>query len=82
MWGNLGASNGDETSVKMRDSVANVTTAADLSTAQKLARECVRKKYKGCLVREPLTSTSLPPVSDTSNTEKGPVEACTLSCVT
>jgi hypothetical protein len=23
-------------------------TPTDISTAQKLARECVRKKYKGC----------------------------------
>ena len=48
MWGNLGASNGDETSVKIRDSVASETTPADLSTAWKLSRECVRKKYKEC----------------------------------
>ena len=25
-----------------------LVSPADISTAQKLARECVRKKYKGC----------------------------------
>ena len=48
MWGNLGASNGNEDGGKLRDIVAGWMTPADISTAQKLARECVRKKYKGC----------------------------------
>jgi hypothetical protein len=34
--------------VKKKDIVEKKMTPADLSTAQKLARECVRKKYKGC----------------------------------
>jgi hypothetical protein len=29
-------------------SIRVYTMAADISTAQKLARECVRKNYKGC----------------------------------
>jgi TPR repeat protein len=45
MWGNLAASNGDDG--KFRDIVSKRMTPADLSTAQKLARECFRKKYKG-----------------------------------
>jgi len=48
MWGNLAASNGNENGGKVRDIVAKKMTPADISTAQKLARECVRKKYKGC----------------------------------
>ena len=48
MWGNLAASNGFEKGGKLRDMVAEKMTPADISTAQKLARECVRKKYKGC----------------------------------
>jgi uncharacterized protein len=48
MWGNLGASNGNENGGKLRDFVAKRMTPSQLETAQKLARECVRKKYKGC----------------------------------
>ena len=48
MWGNLAASNGNELGAKLRDFVEKKMTPADISTAQKLARECVRKKYKGC----------------------------------
>ena len=48
MWGNLGALNGNENGGKLRDYLATQMTPADISTANKLARECVRKKYKGC----------------------------------
>ena len=48
MWGNIAASNGQENGRKLRDIVAKRMTPADISAAQKLARECVRKKYKGC----------------------------------
>ncbi len=48
MWGNLAASNGNETGGKLRDFVAKKMTPTQLETAQRLARECVRKKYKGC----------------------------------
>ena len=48
MWGNLGASNGNENGGKLRDFVAKEMTPADISTALELARECVRKNYKGC----------------------------------
>ena len=33
---------------KNRDIVAKKMNSTDISAAQKLARECVRKKYKGC----------------------------------
>ena len=48
MWGNLAASNGNEGGGKLRDFVAKEMTPSQLETAQKLARECVRKEYKGC----------------------------------
>ena len=48
MWGNIAASNGNEGGGELRDIVAKEMTPADISTAQKLARECVRKNYKGC----------------------------------
>jgi TPR repeat protein len=48
MWCNIAASRGDKVALKNRDIVAKRMTPADLSAAQRLARECVRKKYKGC----------------------------------
>jgi len=49
MWLNIAASSGESKNAsKNRDIVAKRMTPADISTAQKLARECVRKKYKGC----------------------------------
>ena len=48
MWWNIAASSGNKVAVKNRDIIAKRMTPADISTAQKLARECVRKKYKGC----------------------------------
>ena len=48
MWFNIAASSGDARAVKNRDIVAGRMTAADISKAQGLARECVKKNYKGC----------------------------------
>ena len=48
MWGNLAASNGSEMGGKLRDAVAKGMTPSQLEKAQDLARECIRKKYKGC----------------------------------
>ena len=48
MWFNIAASFGEKIAVKNRDIVAKRMIPSQLSTAQKLARECVRKKYKGC----------------------------------
>jgi TPR repeat protein len=48
MWGNLSASNGNEIGGKLRDMVARKMTPAQIADAQKLTRECIRKKYKGC----------------------------------
>ena len=48
VWWNIAASSGDEMAVKNRGIVAKKMTPAQSPEAQKLARECVRKKYKGC----------------------------------
>jgi uncharacterized protein len=48
MWTNLAASNGNENVGELRDLIAKDMPPSQLETAQKLARECVRKKYKGC----------------------------------
>ena len=48
MWWNIAASSGNKSAGTNRDKVAGKMTPADISTAQKLARECVRKKYKDC----------------------------------
>jgi TPR repeat protein len=48
MWFNLSASTGHEGAIKNRAIVAKRMTPADISAAQKLARECAAKNYKGC----------------------------------
>jgi hypothetical protein len=48
MWLNIAASNGNATGIKNRDIVAMMMTKEYLAEAQKLARECVKKNYKGC----------------------------------
>ena len=49
MWFNIAASSGKSKSAsKNRDIIAKQMTPADISAAQKLARECVAKNYKGC----------------------------------
>ena len=48
MWFNLSASTGAEDAIKNRDTAANKMTPAQISEAQKLSRECVKKNYKGC----------------------------------
>ena len=48
MWFNLAASTGLAEAVKDRGVAAKRMTSADISKAQELARECVRKNYKGC----------------------------------
>jgi hypothetical protein len=49
MWTNIAASNGEnEHVIEFRDMVAKIMTPAQIEKAQDLARESVRKKYKGC----------------------------------
>jgi len=48
MWWNIAASNGNENGGELRDLVAKEMTSSQIQEAQRLARECVRKNYKGC----------------------------------
>tara|TARA_B110000263_G_C15195732_1_gene458232 strand:- start:295 stop:948 length:654 start_codon:yes stop_codon:yes gene_type:complete len=49
MWFNIAAKYGNNKNASgNRDIVAKQMTTSQLETAQRLARECVRKKYKGC----------------------------------
>ena len=49
MWFNIAASSGgSKNSSKSRDNVAKKMTPSQVEKAQKLARECVLKRYKGC----------------------------------
>jgi hypothetical protein len=48
MWWDIVASSGDKDGVTFRDAVSKRLTPADISKAQDLAHECVRKKYKDC----------------------------------
>jgi hypothetical protein len=48
MWWNIAAASGHKSATKNRDKVAKQMTPAEISEARKLARECVRKQYKGC----------------------------------
>ena len=48
MWWNLAASSGNKNAGKGRDIIDKRMNTSQIETAQKLARECVRKNYKGC----------------------------------
>jgi len=49
MWWNIAASSGNsKNAAHNRDIVAEKMTPAQIAEAQKLACECVLKKYKGC----------------------------------
>jgi TPR repeat protein len=48
MWLILAAANGHPSFDKMREAEEKDMTPTQIAEAQKLARECERKKYKGC----------------------------------
>ena len=48
MWGNIALMNGNERGELVRDGVAEKMTSSQIEEAQRLARECVKKNYKGC----------------------------------
>jgi len=48
MWWSIAAASGFPSASKNRDVAAGRMTPADIFFAQKLARECVAKDYKGC----------------------------------
>lgn len=48
MWFNLGGASGDVSEVKNRDLVAAKMTPQQIAAAQKMARECQQRNFKGC----------------------------------
>mgnify|MGYP000713295099 CR=1 FL=1 len=48
MWLNIAAANGYEAGVTFRDAFAKHMSPTDILVAQRLARECMAKDYKGC----------------------------------
>tara|TARA_R110002072_G_scaffold234781_1_gene392375 strand:+ start:85 stop:489 length:405 start_codon:yes stop_codon:yes gene_type:complete len=48
MWLSLASSGGDRMAASLQSRVAKQMTPDQLEEAQKLARECVAKDYKGC----------------------------------
>ena len=48
MWWNISASNGDETAKNSKNILEKEMTPSQIEEAQRLARECVKKNYKGC----------------------------------
>ena len=48
MWGNIALMNGNEIGASVRGHVAEKMTSSQIEEAQRLARECVKKNYKGC----------------------------------
>ena len=48
MWANLSVSNGYSDAKSLRDKLANKMTPSQMEKAQDLARECLKKKFKGC----------------------------------
>ena len=48
MWLHIAASQGLEDAKGQRSKIEKQMTSADVSKAQKLARECVAKEYKAC----------------------------------
>jgi TPR repeat protein len=48
MWFNVAASSGQKTAAPNRDIVAKRMSSSQMEKAQDLARQCVKKKYRGC----------------------------------
>ena len=48
MWYNIGSANGNKKSSEWRDEIASKMTAADVSKAQAMAKECMSSGYKNC----------------------------------
>jgi hypothetical protein len=48
MWINLASMNGETNAVKARDLLTNEMTPQQIAEAQKMARNCQAKNFKGC----------------------------------
>ena len=47
-WYNQAATKGNAIAVKNRDTVAKLMTPQQIADAQKLARDCLARNFKGC----------------------------------
>ena len=50
MWGNIASMNGNDKGETLRGYVAEKMTSSQIEKAQRLARECIKKNYKGLLL--------------------------------
>ena len=48
MWGNIASMNGNDKGETLRGYVAEKMPSSQIEEAQRLARECIKKNYKGC----------------------------------
>jgi len=48
MWFSIAAQSWDPNAKDMKNEITKTMSSTQLETAQRLARECLRKKYKGC----------------------------------
>jgi TPR repeat protein len=48
MWANFAAMNGSEIAPELQSLIAKLMTPAQIHAAQKRAKDCVAKNYKGC----------------------------------
>ena len=48
MWGNIASMNENDKGETLRGYVAEKMTSSQIEKAQRLARECIKKNYKGC----------------------------------
>ena len=48
MWWNIATANGNDDAKSNKKRVEGMMNSSDISEAQRLARECVKKNYKGC----------------------------------
>jgi uncharacterized protein len=48
MWFNLASIDGEDEYIKKRNLISKKMSPSQIETAQRLARECVKKNYKGC----------------------------------
>ena len=48
MWASIASSNGFENAKGLLEALDNEMTPSQIEEAEKLARECVKKNYKGC----------------------------------
>ena len=48
MWASIASSNGFENAKGLLEALDKEMTPSQIEEAEKLARECVKKNYKGC----------------------------------